>query len=82
MDSRIVVALSKDEFDAELAAVVSPTMQPEIRKVLNDMPRPETRPAYQQIVTDAERSAWVAKYQGRVDEGKALDWEVFSPEGA
>lgn len=66
------LSLSKDEFDAELAAVVSPTMRPEIREVVNEMPRPETRPAYEQIVTDVEGNVWVAEYQGRVDEGKSM----------
>lgn len=76
------LSLSKEEYDAVLAASLNPNTPSDIREAIDDMPRPETRPAYEQIVADAEGNVWVAKFQSRLDRGKGVDWEVFSPEGA
>jgi hypothetical protein len=44
-----------------------------------DMPFPETMPAYQRVVVDAESNLWVEEYRRPGDEQPR--WTVFDPEG-
>ena len=50
-----------------------------LRARYDDQPRPPTRPAYGQFLTDPDRNLWV---EGFSIEGSATDWAVFTGEGS
>ena len=52
---------------------------PPFRRLLDEMPFPETKPAHGELVVDAAGNLWVAEYRLRVFETTA--WTVFDPQG-
>ena len=52
---------------------------PPIRRLFDEMPFPETKPAHGELVVDAGGNLWVAEYRRRILETTA--WTVFDPQG-
>jgi hypothetical protein len=76
--------LSSQELSDEredYASRIPPNAPPAYRDLLEAMPDPETRPAYSDLLVDAEGYVWAAESHGRAELDEPTDWEVFGPEG-
>lgn len=65
--------------DEQVAELDDPSRAPALRSALRDMPTPETMPAFQGLVVDAEGFLWVEDFRRP---GVGLrSWTVFDAEG-
>jgi hypothetical protein len=63
----------------EIAETGDPARAPEIRAGFEEMPLPETMPAFAGLDVDAQGFLWVERYRGPGDEGP--EYEILDPEG-
>lgn len=52
--------------------------RPGLRTLYQEMPRPETRPAYSRFLVDVDGFLWIQDFSYN---GEARSWSVFEPEG-
>lgn len=77
--------MTEDELEAErqLRLDVNPSQR--ARRSLEELPAPETKPAYAEMVLDSEGFVWLGEHQGEFGErigGRPRQWEVFDSVGA
>lgn len=77
------LALSDEEIEQVRRLLIRPHDPPDIRRFVETMPIPSSRPAFSKLLIDAEGCVWAASYRipSEPEEG-ARPWEVFDAEGA
>jgi hypothetical protein len=78
------LALSHEELQAERDVMLGDDPSPSVRAYVDDLPVPESKPAYSELLVDARGCVWAAKHVGEVTGWLAMDprkWEVFSAQG-
>lgn len=75
--------LSREEVEAERAAMLPPEASARYRRLVESLPAPELRPAYGDLVLDSEGFVWVARYRSpRRQADDPVTWYVFGETGA
>lgn len=54
---------------------------PFIRRFVERLPGPESRPGYSELIVDATGHIWLEEYRGETAQPGPADWHVFAPEG-
>jgi hypothetical protein len=67
--------------DAERAAYLGDDPPPFLRELVAQLPGPESRPAYAELIVDSEGYLWAGGYQSRRNYREPRAWEVFAPGG-
>lgn len=70
----------QDERDA-IKASWPRSPPPRVVQIEEALPHPATRPAYQDLLVDAEGFVWVAEHHGFKERDDPTDWRLFSPDG-
>lgn len=79
------LTLSATLLDAERAARMEVNPSPAMKEHLDQLPTPERRPAYSNLLVDATSAVWVEEHRGEIlnfMSPAARRWEVFDPDGA
>lgn len=78
--------LSPDEIQRERDFFLGPRLNgnpsPRVRDIVDALPDPAARPAYDQLVVDATGAVWAAGYRAYSDSIGPTRWQVFAPDGA
>jgi hypothetical protein len=75
------LSISRAERERELETLMPAEAPQFMRDLVQEMPVPETKPAYRSIRVDSEGYLWASRYQSYGDLDEAQVWEVFSPAG-
>lgn len=73
--------LSPQEIQRERDALVGASPHPVVQRIVANLPRPVTRPAYAQLVVDVTGAVWTAGFRARSDTVGLTPWQVFGPDG-
>ena len=73
--------LTADIIAAERAARLGVDPHPIVRQIEDQLPDPESRPAYSQVLVDAEGAIWLRPFLGRSEQGKPETWQVVDSAG-
>ncbi len=57
------------------------SLPPHLVEALENMPSPETRPAYRNMLVDPMGAIWLRPFRGFSEEGGPEDWLVLGPDG-
>ena len=57
------------------------TLPPFIRRVVEALPAPATRPAYAEMLVDPSGAVWLELYRGRSEQDRPLEWLVLDADG-
>ena len=74
--------LTPGTIEAERRVRLGDNPHPLIREIVDQLPDPERRPAYQQIVVDATGAIWLRPFLGRSELGRTEAWLVLDADGA
>ncbi len=77
----VSLAVSKEEVDRELRTRLGPNPRPRIRELLESLPEPEERPAYQRMIVDAEGNVWAGEFLGLARRDEVQEWYVWDSSG-
>lgn len=77
----VSLAVSKEEVDRERQTRLGPNPRPYIRDLLERLPVPEEKPAYQRMIVDVEGNVWAGEYLGLARRDEAQKWYVWDPSG-
>lgn len=77
----VSLAVSEEEVDRELQTRLGPNPRPRIRDLLESLPRPDEKPAYQSMIVDVERSVWAGEFLGVARRDEAQEWYVWDASG-
>jgi hypothetical protein len=75
------LTLPRSWIEAERAALLGPDPPPQVRRIVENLPVPETYPAYSEFLVDAAGYLWAGEFQPRYRWGEPRRWEVFAPNG-
>jgi len=67
--------------DQRLGNVKDPAVRALMRRTMGQIPVPEERPAYADILVSPDGHVWVGKHRGPPPQMPPDEWEVFDPEG-
>lgn len=73
--------LTREVVLAERAARLGVDPHPLVRQIVDQLPDPESRPAYAQVLVDAEAAVWLRPYLGRSEQGGPESWLVLDSTG-
>ena len=74
-----VAAEREAQFDVELPP--GATFPPFMRRFIEELPAPATRPAYADILTDPSGAVWLELYRGRSEQDRPQAWLVLDADG-
>lgn len=75
-------ALTSEEVAAERAAMLGSNPSPRLRDMVARLPAPDLRPAYSDVLVDAEGYVWISRYWSpRRQADESVLWYVFDPSG-
>lgn len=77
----ISLAVSREEVDRELQTRLGPNPRPRMRELLEGLPVPEERPAYQRMILDDAGNVWAGEFLGLARRYEAQDWYVWNSSG-
>ena len=77
----VSLAVSDEEVDRELQTRLGPNPRPRIRDLLEGLPRPDEKPAYQSMTVDAEGNVWAGEFLGLARYDDAQEWYVWDASG-
>ena len=77
----VSLAVSEEEVDRELQTRLGPNPRPRIRDLLESLPRPDEKPAYQSMLVDAEGNVWAGEFLGIARMDEPQDWYVWDAAG-
>ena len=77
----VSLAVSKEQVDRELRTRLGPNPRPRIRGLLESLPEPEERPAYQRMIVDAEGNVWAGEFLGLARRDEVQEWYVWDASG-
>ena len=77
------VEITEEDLGKEVEASYPPNPPPRVLRSFSQLPRPETKPAYSDLLVDTEGYVWLEEYRHRwaVRTQQVSDWNVFSPSG-
>jgi hypothetical protein len=75
------LTVTRAEADQERASYLTPDSPSWLRALVASLPVPATRPAFDQLVVDAEGAVWLRPYVSPGAAPGPVDWEVFDPLG-
>ena len=78
----VSLAVTREEVDRERQTRLGPNPRPFIRDLLERLPVPSEKPAYQQLIVDAEGNVWAGEYLGLARRYEPQDWYVWDSSGA
>ncbi len=82
-----LLSLTDEEIDAERAAQFDARVRPGapvppiVRRFIEELPAPATRPAYADILTDPSGAVWLELYRGRSEQDRPQAWLVLDADG-
>ena len=83
------LALTPEEIQAERNLRLNPplpsgvpSLPPPFVEAVEDMPSPETRPAYADMLADPTGAVWLRPFRGSSEQGGPEHWLVLGPDGA
>lgn len=77
----ISLAVSEEEIDHERQTRLGPNPRPFIRDLLEQMPVPDEKPAYQQMLVDVHGNVWAGEFLGLARYNEAQEWYVWDSSG-
>ena len=77
----IPLAVTEEEVDRELQVRMGPNPTPYVRDLVDRLPFPTEKPAYQRMLLDAEGNVWAGEYLGLVRRYESQDWYVWDSSG-
>ena len=77
----VSLAVSDEEVDRELQTRLGPNPRPRIKDLLESLPRPDEKPAYQRVIVDAEGNVWAGEFLGLARRDEAQKWYVWNSAG-
>lgn len=77
----ISLAVSEEEIDRERQTRLGPNPRPFIRDLLEQMPVPDEKPAYQQMLVDVDGNVWAGEFLGLARYNEAQEWYVWDASG-
>ena len=77
----ISLAVSEAEIDRERQTRLGPNPRPFIRDLLEQMPVPDEKPAYQQMLVDVHGNVWAGEFLGLARYNEAQTWYVWDASG-
>ena len=60
---------------------LGPRASPRVREIFADISAPDEKPAYQQMLVDAEGNVWAGEFLGFVRRDEPQDWYVWDSSG-
>lgn len=83
------LALTPQQVEAERSARLDielpqgiASLPPPFVQAIEDMPSPETRPAYADLVVDPAGAIWLQRFRGMSEEGEPVQWLVLGSDGS
>ena len=77
----ISLAVTGDEVDRERQARLGPDPRQFTRDLLDRLPVPTEKPAYESMLLDAEGNVWAGEFLGLARRDEARDWYVWDASG-
>ena len=77
----ISLAVTREEVDRERQVRLGPNPRPFIRDLLDRLPIPAEKPAYQGMLVDVEGNVWVGEFLGLARRDEPQDWYVWDAAG-
>lgn len=77
----ISLAVTEEEVDRERQVRLGPNPRPYIRDLLDRLPIPTEKPAYQSMLVDAEGNVWAGEFLGLARRYEPQDWYVWDSSG-
>lgn len=77
----ISLAVSEEEIDRERQTRMGPNPRPFIRDLLEQMPVPDEKPAYQQMLVDVQGNVWAGEFLGLARYNEPQAWYVWDALG-
>ncbi len=77
----ISLAVSEEEIDRERQTRLGPNPRPFIRDLLEQMPVPDEKPAYQQMLVDVQGNVWAGEFLGLARYNDPQEWYVWDSSG-
>ena len=77
----VSLAVSDEEVDRELQTRLGPNPRPRIKDLLESLPRPDEKPAYQRVIVDAEGNVWAGEFLGLARRDEVQKWYVWDSSG-
>ena len=77
----ISLAVTEEAFDRERQVRLGPNPRPYIRDLLDRLPIPTEKPAYQGLLLDADGNVWAGEFLGLADRYGPQDWYVWDSSG-
>ena len=77
----VSLAVSDEEVDRELQTRLGPNPRPRIRDLLEGLPRPDEKPAYQSMTVDVDGNVWAGEFLGLARRDEAQEWYVWDASG-
>lgn len=78
----ISLAVTEEEVDRERQVRLGPNPRPYIRDLLDRLPFPTRKPAYQRMLVDTEDNVWAGEYLGLARRHESQAWYVWDSSGA
>lgn len=77
------LSLSREEIEAERAAYLPEGREvpPAFREMVEALPAPDTRPAYDALEVDATGAVWARVFRGVSEQSRDERWRVFAADG-
>ncbi len=73
--------LSAEAFERERRTKLGPDPNPDVRRLLMQLPRPAEKPAYERLVVDSEGHVWAGEFLGLARRYDARRWFVWDGAG-
>ncbi len=77
----ISLAVTEEEVERERQVRLGPNPRPYIRGLLDRLPIPARKPAYQSLLLDAEGNVWAGEFLGLARRYEPQDWYVWDSSG-
>ncbi len=77
----VSLTVSDEEVDRELRTRLGPNPRPHIQDLLESLPRPDEKPAYQRVVVDVEGNVWAGEFLGLARRDEVQKWYVWDSSG-
>lgn len=75
------LSVTADEVQREREAMLGADPHPLLRDLVEQLPNPVTRPAYDQLVVDATGAVWASGSRARADTTGPTTWQLFDADG-
>jgi hypothetical protein len=77
----VSLTVSKEEVDRELQTRLGSNPRPRIRELLEGLPKPEEKPAYQRMIVDVAGNVWAGEFLGLARRDETQVWYVWDSSG-